>query len=95
MLAALRRGDRIVTGGGLIGTISKVADDELSVDIADGVRVKVVRSTVSNVLAKPEPARGRSQEAEADDAEEDEEDEEAVPVQEKPRRQRGGSVARK
>lgn len=60
MLAAIRRGDRVVTGGGIIGTVVKVgADDELSVEIADGVRVKVVRSTVTSVLAKTEPAKSR------------------------------------
>jgi len=59
MLSNLRRGDRIVTGGGIIGTIHKVGgDDELTVDIAEGVRVKVMRSTVTTVLAKTEPAKG-------------------------------------
>ena len=57
MLAALRRGDRIVTAGGIIGTVAKVVNDnEVSVDIADNVRVRVVRSTITQVLAKPEPA---------------------------------------
>jgi preprotein translocase subunit YajC len=58
MLAALRRGDRIVTGGGIIGQIVKVGDDELTVEVTEGVRVRVLRSTVSSVLSKPEPARG-------------------------------------
>jgi len=59
MLEALRRGDRVVTGGGIIGTITKVgADDELVVEIAEGVRVRVLRSTVNMVLAKTEPAKG-------------------------------------
>jgi preprotein translocase subunit YajC len=57
MLEALRRGDRIVTSGGIIGTIAKViSDTEVAVDIAENVRVRVVRSTISQVLAKPEPA---------------------------------------
>lgn len=57
MLEALRRGDRVVTSGGIIGTIAKViSDTEVSVDIAENVRVRVVRSTISQVLAKPEPA---------------------------------------
>ena len=57
MLEALRRGDRVVTGGGIIGTITKVgADDELVVEIAEGVRVRVLRSTINLVLAKTEPA---------------------------------------
>jgi preprotein translocase subunit YajC len=59
MLEALRRGDRVVTGGGIIGTITKVGpDDELVVEIAEGVRVRVLRSTVNMVLAKTEPAKG-------------------------------------
>jgi len=56
-LAGIRRGDKIVTGGGLIGTVSKVVgDNELTVEIAQGVRVNVIRSTVAEVLSKPEPA---------------------------------------
>jgi preprotein translocase subunit YajC len=57
MLGALRRGDRIVTGGGIIGTITKVVDDdEVQVEIAEGVRVRVQRPAISGVLAKTEPA---------------------------------------
>lgn len=56
MLDAIRRGDRVITGGGLIGTVAKVvSNDELLVDLADNVRVRVMRSTISQVLAKPEP----------------------------------------
>ena len=56
MLAALRRGDRIVTGGGIVGTITKVVDDnEVQVEIAEGVRVRVQRPAISSVLAKTEP----------------------------------------
>src|SRR5215470_14531430 len=60
MLDAVRRGDRIVTGGGIIATVNRVVSpEELEVDIATGVRVRVVRSTVSQVLAKPDPAAAR------------------------------------
>ncbi len=56
MLVALRRGDRVVTGGGIIGTLTKVINEnELQVEIADGVRVRVERSQVAGVLAKTEP----------------------------------------
>ena len=56
-IAAMRRGDKIVTGGGIIGTITKIIDDnEAQVEIADGVRVRVAKSTVSDVLTKTEPA---------------------------------------
>ena len=60
MLAALRRGDRVVTGGGVIGTVAKVVnDEEVLVDIAEGTRVRVVRSTIGSVLAKSEPAKDK------------------------------------
>ena len=60
MLDALRRGDRIVTGGGIIGTVSRVdSAEEVTVDIAEGVRVRVLRSTITSVLAKPDPAAAR------------------------------------
>src|SRR6266851_10463161 len=60
MLDALRRGDRIVTGGGIIGTVARVDNpEEVTVDIADGVRVRVLRGTITSVLAKPDPAAAR------------------------------------
>jgi preprotein translocase subunit YajC len=60
MLDALRRGDRVVTGGGILGTVSKVVSpEEVEIDIAAGVRVKVLRSTITSVLAKPDPAAAR------------------------------------
>lgn len=58
MLEAIRRGDRVVTGGGIIGTVAKVNNDEVLIDIADNTRVRVVRSTIVNVLAKTAPAAG-------------------------------------
>lgn len=57
MLASIRRGDRIVTGGGIIGTVNKVIDDnEVLVEIAEGVRVRVHKPLISTVLAKTEAA---------------------------------------
>jgi len=57
MVAALRRGDQVVTQGGMIGKVAKVKDDnEVEVEIADGVKVRVVRSTIAQVLNKTEPA---------------------------------------
>jgi preprotein translocase subunit YajC len=67
MLAALRRGDRIVTGGGIIGTITKIVDDnEVQVEIAEGVRVRVQRAMIATVLAKTEPAAATPPRAEED-----------------------------
>ena len=58
MLSAVRRGDKVVTGGGIIGTIAKVtSDDELQVEIAEGVKVKISRSTLASVLSKTEPVK--------------------------------------
>ena len=58
MVAALRRGDRVVTQGGLIGKVTRVKDDdtEIEVEIAPNVKVQVVRSTVAQVVSKTEPA---------------------------------------
>ncbi len=57
MVAALRRGDMVVTQGGIIGKVSKVKDDgELEIEIADNVRVRVMRATIVQVLSKTEPA---------------------------------------
>jgi preprotein translocase subunit YajC len=59
MIDALRRGDRVVTTGGIIGTVTKVTGDrEISVEIADGVRVRVLRSMVAEVMARTEPGDG-------------------------------------
>ena len=56
-VSSLRRGDRIVTTGGLIGTIHRVEDKspDVTVEIADGVRVRIQRSAISEILAKGEP----------------------------------------
>ena len=54
----LRRGDTVITSGGLVGKVTKVVDDgQIEVEIADGVRVRQVRSMVSGVRAKGEPVR--------------------------------------
>ena len=54
----LRRGDTVITSGGLMGKVTKVVDEEqIEVEIADGVRVRQVRSMVSGVRAKGEPVK--------------------------------------
>lgn len=69
MLDALRRGDRVVTGGGIIGTVARVDNpEEVIVDIADGVRVRVLRSTITSVLAKPDAGAAREAARQKDDA---------------------------
>jgi len=60
MLMAVRRGDKIVTGGGIVATVIKVGqpdDPEIQVEIAENVRVKILRTTVANVLARTEPVK--------------------------------------
>ena len=58
MVSSLRRGDQIVTQGGLIGKVSKVKEEnEIEVEIADGVKVRIVQSTIAQVLSKTEPAK--------------------------------------
>lgn len=57
MVEALRRGDVVVTQGGIIGKVTKVKEGgELEVEIADNVRVRIVAGTVSQVMSKTEPA---------------------------------------
>jgi preprotein translocase subunit YajC len=57
MVANVRRGDTVVTSGGLIGKVAKVEDNELQVELAEGVRVRVVRGMVAEVRAKGEPVK--------------------------------------
>lgn len=71
MVEALRRGDEVVTAGGLIGKVTRVADGELTIELAQGVRVKVVRHTISEVRARTEPTRARRDDDDADDSDED------------------------
>ena len=56
MLANLRRGDNVVTSGGLIGKVAKVAGDEVTVELAEGVKVKVKKNYIAEVRVKGQPA---------------------------------------
>lgn len=56
MLDNVRRGDTIVTSGGIVGKVTKVTEgSDLDVEIADGVKIKVVRTMIADVRSKPEP----------------------------------------
>jgi preprotein translocase subunit YajC len=58
MVKNVRRGDTVVTSGGIVGKVTKATDDpELEVEIADGVRVKLVRGMISEVRTKGEPVK--------------------------------------
>ena len=68
-LSAIRRGDKVVTGGGIVGTVTKVIDDlEITVEIADGVKVRVQRGLISTVLSKTEPVKGAKKSESSGDA---------------------------
>lgn len=56
MVEALRRGDQVLTAGGIIGKVIKVAEGEVEVELAPNVKVRVVRNTIAQVLSKTEPA---------------------------------------
>jgi preprotein translocase subunit YajC len=67
MLGGVKRGDRVVTGGGIIGLVTKViSDNELQVELAEGVRVRIVKQTITDILTRGESVRG-AKEAEEDD----------------------------
>jgi preprotein translocase subunit YajC len=78
MIGAVRRGDRVVTGGGMIGQIVKVIDgNEVDVQIAEGVKVRMIKSTITDVIARGEPVKGAKK---GDEAEEEvDEDAPALP----------------
>ncbi|WP_119165488.1 preprotein translocase subunit YajC [Algihabitans albus] len=79
MVQALRRGDRVVTAGGIYGTVARViSDTEVDLEIAEGVKVRMLRGTVQEIVGKGQPvergskARGRKKE-EADEAQDEDE----------------------
>ncbi|MBW3098130.1 preprotein translocase subunit YajC [Pseudohoeflea coraliihabitans] len=58
MLNNVRRGDQVVTGGGLVGKVTKVIDDrELEIDLGEGMKVRALRSMLSDVRSKSEPVK--------------------------------------
>ena len=58
MIDAVQRGDQVVTGGGILGKVTKVDDEQVEVEIAQGVRVRVVKATLTGVTSAtpPKPA---------------------------------------
>jgi preprotein translocase subunit YajC len=64
----IRRGDTIVTSGGLVGKVTKVVDDEqVEFELAEGVRVRQLRTMISGVRTKGEPAKEKADKADAKD----------------------------
>lgn len=67
MLSGVKRGDRVVTGGGIIGLVTKViSDNELQVELAEGVRVRIIKQTITDIVSRGESVRG-AKEAEDDE----------------------------
>ena len=60
MVEALKKGDEVVTQGGLVGKITAVRDNELEVEIAAGVKVRVIRSTVTGLVNRTQPVAANS-----------------------------------
>jgi len=68
MLDAVRRGDRIVTNGGIVGLVTKAPEGrELTVEIADNVRVQVMRDMIASVISKTEPVAAEKADSKAED----------------------------
>lgn len=55
MISAVKRGDTVVTSGGIVGKVTKVADDEVTVEIAENTRVQMIKSMIIEVRGKKEP----------------------------------------
>lgn len=70
MIGGVKRGDKVLTGGGIIGTVVKVedSDDVLLVEIAKDIRVRVARGTISDLLNKPQPVKAPAKAEGAADA---------------------------
>jgi preprotein translocase subunit YajC len=77
MIANLRVGDEIVTAGGLYGNITAIEGDDVYVEIADGIEVRVARRAVAGVMPDED-------EDEEDEAEQEDADEEVEPAAERP-----------
>ncbi len=52
-IAAVKKGDQVITGGGIRGRVTKVMDDDVEVEIGQNMRVRIVKSTLSHVVSKP------------------------------------------
>lgn len=62
MVEGVRRGDVVVTGGGIVGKVTKVSEtDDITVEIAEGIRVQIMKGTLTDVRSKTEPMKGGAQ----------------------------------
>ena len=68
MLAGVRRGDQVVTGGGFLGKVTKVlSDSEIEIELAEGVRVRALKGTLQSIVSRGEPAAKDAANKEAGD----------------------------
>ena len=68
MLSGVKRGDRVVTGGGIIGLVTKViSDNEVQVELAEGVRVRIIKQTITDIVTRGESVRGSKDASDDDD----------------------------
>ena len=62
MLGALKKGDQVITGGGIYGKVMRIEDDKVAVEIASGVEITVVKTLLQQVMVKPEAGKPAHQE---------------------------------
>jgi len=67
MLASVRRGDQVITGGGFLGKVTKVLNEnEIEIELAEGVRVRALKGTLQNIVTRGEPAAKEAANKEAE-----------------------------
>ena len=93
LIASIRRGDTVVTAGGLVGKVTKlIGDAELQVELAEGVRVRVIRNTISEVRTRGDVRESAARQAIARDDDDDPEDDDTEDeVVEKPAAEKSGA----
>lgn len=67
LLASLKKGDEVVTQGGMLGKIYAISDKVVTVEIASGVRIRVLKSSVQSLVAAEEPAKAESKAEQKED----------------------------
>lgn len=97
LIASIRRGDTVVTAGGLVGKVTKlIGDAELQVELAEGVRVRVIRNTISEVRTRGDVRESAARQAIARDDDDDLDDDDAEDeVVEKPAAEKSGAAKAK
>jgi preprotein translocase subunit YajC len=97
LIASIRRGDTVVTAGGLVGKVTKlIGDAELQVELAEGVRVRVIRNTISEVRTRGDVREAAARQAVARDDDDDLDDDDAEDqVVEKPAAEKSGAAKAK